>query len=312
MSKTQFIYLLKRDIQITRRTRGTMLMIFLMPTFLWAMQIALPLIRLGLVSAKTSQQYLTTSVSSQQINPLDASIDIGMPAMIALILTFISVIPYISVAIAGEREKKTLESLLSLPISRVHILLAKFVVGSIFSTLSLIINLFGFLLYIQVTNAIIAPAYNWESAAFEITLELNMFIGLALVLFLCTLLNLGIGIALASLAKSAETSRQLLTLILLPVMLFITTILFTGLPEILGTTMNSPLPLLLYLIPWMHALAIFQKILLPDYFAQNSLYLLPVNNILVDIIFHLVLILASLFIVIWGAGKAFEREGLVS
>ncbi|MFX1507703.1 MAG: ABC transporter permease subunit [Promethearchaeota archaeon] len=312
MSLTQFTYLIKRDIQAARRTRGIMMMVFLMPFFMWAIQIILPLIRLGVVSAITSQQSLTPIAVNEEINPLDASIDLGLPAMIALILTFLSVIPYISAAIAGEREKKTLEALLSLPISRVQILLSKFVVGSILGTLSLIINLIGFWLYIQITNTIIAPAYNWNSAAFEINLDLNMFLGLALVLFLCTLLNLGIGIAIASLAKSAETSRQLFTLILLPVMLFITTILFTGIPEILCTTMDSPLPLLLYLIPWMHALAIFQKVLLPDYFTQSSTYLLPVNNVMVDVIFHLVVILFSLLMALWGAGKVFEREGLVN
>ena len=205
-----------------------------------------------------------------------------------------------------------METLLSLPIPRVQILLAKFLVGIIYGTLSLIINLMGFLLYIQVTNTIIAPAYNWESAAFEITLELDIFVGLVLTLFLCTLLNLGIGIALASLANSAETSRQLFTLILLPVMLFLSVILFTGIPEVLSTTIKSPIPLLLYLIPWMHVLAIFQKVLLPAYFSQNSLYLLPVKNVLMDVVFHFIVILASLFIIIWIAGKIFEREGLVS
>ena len=93
MSLTQFVYLLKRDIHATRRTPGTMLMVFLLPAFLWAFQIVLPLIRLGIVAAQASQQYLTTSLVNEQTNPLDASIDLGMPAMIALILTFMSVIP---------------------------------------------------------------------------------------------------------------------------------------------------------------------------------------------------------------------------
>ena len=312
MSTNQFLYLLKRDIQVTRRTRGTMLMIFLMPAFIWVIQIVLPLIRLGVVTAHSSKQYLTVSASNVQSNPLDASMDLGLPAIIALILTFLSVIPYVSAAIAGEREKKTLEALMSLPISRVRILLAKFVSGAIFGTLSLIVNLIGFVLYIQVTNNIIAPAYNWESAAFKISLEFDTFIGLAFALFLCTLLNLGIGIAAASLAKSAETSRQLFTLILLPVMLFLTTILFTGLPEVLSNSINTPLPYLLYLVPWMHVLAIFQKILMPEYFIQNSLFLLPANVVLIDVIFHFIVILGSIFLTIWIAGRVFEWEGLVT
>lgn len=317
MSRTQFIYLFKREIQAARRTKGIMLMVFLMPALLWGFQLIMPLVRAGLVSgAETThvdlESFKEKETSLQDTTPMEVSADLGLPTMIAIILTFLTAIPYVSSSIAGEREKKTMESLLSLPIARRQILFAKFAAGSVLGSFSVLINLLGMLAFMYVTNNIIAPANEWTSAAFRIDIDLNLVLTMALTLFLCTLLNLGIGISLASLAKDAETSRQLFSLLLMPIILFLSINLFTGLPEMLSASMGSPLPLLLYLIPWMHALAIFQKMMLPGYFTTNDLLLIPLGNVWIDILFHFVVIFVVLALVMWGASKVFEREGLVS
>ena len=317
MSRTQFIYLFKRELQAARRTRGIILMVFLMPAFLWGFQLIMPLVRTGLVSgAETThddfQTFKEKEVNLQETTPMEVSADLGLPTMIAIILTFLTAIPYVSSSIAGEREKKTMESLLSLPIARRHILFAKFAAGSVLGSISVLVNFVGMLAYIYVTNNIIAPANEWSSAAFEIDIGLNLILAMVLILFLCTLLNLGIGISLASLAKDAETSRQLFSLLLMPIILFLSINLFTGLPEMLSDSMESPLPLLLYLIPWMHALAIFQKMMLPAYFTTNDLLLIPLGNVWIDVLFHFIVIFVILALVMWAASKVFEREGLVS
>jgi ABC-2 type transport system permease protein len=312
MGYKQIIFLLKRELQAARRTRGILLMVFIMPILFWGIQIILPLMRLGLVSDAGGMQDPPVIVSIEELTPQDVSLDLGMPLMIAILVTFFTAIPYISSAIAGEKEKRTLESLLSLPISRQRILFAKISAGTILGFFSMTINLTCFILYQYITNEIVAPANSWSSAVFTTYLTPMLIPMFGLTLMLCTLLNLGIGISLASLTKSAETSRQLFTLIMMPMLVFLTVNLFTGIPEMLSMTMDSPLPLLLYLIPWEHALAIFQKILLPQYFTSNHLLLIPVGNIWVDVIFHLGSILLTLFTVIWIAAKVFEREGLVS
>ncbi len=311
MSRTQFIYLFKRELQAARRTRGIMMMVFLMPALLWGFQLIMPLMRTGLVSgAETTHVEKETRL--QDITPMDVSADLGLPTMIAIILTFITAIPFVSSSIAGEREKKTMESLLSLPIARRQILVAKFAAGSVLGSISVLINLLGMLAYMYIMNNMIAPANEWSSAAFKIDFDLNLILAMALTLFLCTLLNLGIGISLASLAKDAETSRQLFSILLMPVILFLSINLFTGLPEMLSASTGSPLPLLLYLFPWMHALAIFQKMMLPSFFTSNDLLLLPLGNVWIDVLFHLVVIFVVLALVMWAASKVFEREGLVS
>ncbi|MFX0085048.1 MAG: ABC transporter permease subunit [Candidatus Hodarchaeota archaeon] len=311
MTIIQFTYLFKRELQAARRNRGIMLTIIVMPVLLWSFQIVLPLMRLGIVNSIESTSY-ELETRNEDINPSDISMDLGLPAMMAIILTFLSIIPYIASSIAGERENRTMESLLSLPISRLKILLAKFAAGTVLGTLSLSINLICLILYFHVTNEIIAPANNWYSIAFTIDLNLTLLSSISLTLFLCTLLNLGIGISIASLAKSAEVSRQLFSLLILPMMLFIASTMFTGLPEILSVKMGSPLPLILYLIPWMHAIAIFQKTLIPSYFSTNNFCLNPLGNVGIDVFFHLLFICISLALVMWVSAKNFEREGLVS
>ena len=312
MSRTQFIYLFKRELQAARRTRGIMMMVFLLPALLWGFQLIMPLMRTGLVNGAEATHGDSQSLNQQDTTPMEVSADLGLPTMIAIILTFLTAIPFVSSSIAGEREKKTMESLLSLPIPRHQILLAKFTAGSVLGSFSVLINLLGMLAYIYIMNNLIAPANEWSSAAFKIDLNLSLILTMALILFLCTLLNLGIGISVASLAKDAETSRQLFSLLLMPVILFLSINLFTGLPEMLSASIGSPLPLLLYLFPWMHALAIFQKMMLPTYFTTNDLLLLPLGNVWIDVLFHLVVIFIVLAIIIWAASKAFEREGLVS
>jgi 4-amino-4-deoxy-L-arabinose transferase-like glycosyltransferase len=64
------------------------------------------------------------------------------------------------------------------------------------------------------------------------------------------------------------------------------------------------------LIPWEHVLAIFQKIMLPEYFSVHG-YLL-FGNVWVDVGFHLLAIFLVIILVIWVASRIFDREGLIS
>lgn len=46
--------------------------------------------------------------------------------------------------------------------------------------------------------------------------------------------------------------------------------IFTGLPEVLAKATDAPLALTLYIIPWVHVFAIFQKLLAPTYYTTNG------------------------------------------
>jgi hypothetical protein len=80
--------------------------------------------------------------------------------------------------------------------------------------------------------------------------------------------------------------------------------MFVGVPENLGES-----GLLLYLIPFSHSLAIFQKLLKPGFYEIKSL---TGFGLMGDIIFHFTFLVISIAIVLYIASKVFEREGIVN
>lgn len=241
-----------------------------------------------------------------EADPIAVIMDNGLPSLIAIILTFLVVLPYTSATIADERDKKTMEALLALPISRQEILLGKFLAGVVLSVIGLVINLTGLTVYGFVMTDIIAPTAGYNN--FSFAFDSSILPALTVTLFLCSLVNLGIGISLASIAKDAASSRSLSTVLMMPLIMILPIMLFIGLPEILAKNWNAPIVLLLYAIPWTHVFAIFMKQLSPDYFTTNGLF----GDIWLDTGFHIVALFVTLVIVMWVASKIFEREGLVN
>ena len=80
--------------------------------------------------------------------------------------------------------------------------------------------------------------------------------------------------------------------------------MFAGVPENLG----GP-ALLLYVIPFTHSLAIFQKLLRPGYYDVKSL---TGFGLIGDLTFHFVYLVLSIAVVLYLASKVFEREGIVN
>jgi hypothetical protein len=87
--------------------------------------------------------------------------------------------------------------------------------------------------------------------------------------------------------------------------------LISGSPEALSQTLNFPLLMLLYLLPWMHAAAIIQKIYLQKYFIDNNYLLNPFGEIWIDILFHIIIIFIYICLILWVTSKFFDREGLI-
>ncbi|MFX0094970.1 MAG: ABC transporter permease [Candidatus Hodarchaeota archaeon] len=260
----------------------------------------------GIQTTAVFKQIEVETTNEGETDPIALIMDVGAPTIMAIMLTFISVGAFVSTSIATERDKKTMESLLSMPISRKKLLLGKFLAGAALSTIGVGTNIIGFMAYEFVMSDILAPANRWSNYAFN--LEITALPALTLTLFLCTLVNLGIGISLSAIAKDAGTSRSIFMVLMMPVMFLIPVILFTGLPEVLAKTANAPLALSLYIIPWTHVFAIFQKLLAPTYYTTNGLF----GNVWVDIGFHITVLFITVAVVMWIASKVFEREGLVN
>lgn len=239
------------------------------------------------------------SIGGEETN---ISFGIGLAGLLAILLSVMAPAPFVSTAFAGEREKKTLESLLALPISRKSILLGKLLSGMVLVSIFAVLNVFGMYFY----NWIIKSSPSTEvSSIMSFDLTTTTIIAISIVMFLSAFISIGLGISIASLAKDVRTSESMYQFALMfPSMIVGFTGMFAGVPESIG----GP-ALLLYIIPYTHTLAIFQKLLKPNYYDVKSLTGFGLYG---DLLFHFAYLFISILIVLYIASKVFEREGIVN
>ena len=229
------------------------------------------------------------------------SVGIGLAGLLAILLSVMAPAPFISTAFAGEREKKTLESLLALPISRKSILFGKLMSGMVLVSIFAVLNVAGMYLYVWLTS----NASSEVSSVLSFELTPTTIIAISITMFLSAFISMGLGISIASLAKDVRTSESMYQFILMfPSMIVGFTGMFAGVPESIG----GP-ALLLYIIPYTHTLAIFQKLLKPNYYDVKSLTGFGLYG---DLLFHFAFLFVSILIVLYIASKVFEREGIVN
>ncbi|MFW9928231.1 MAG: ABC transporter permease [Candidatus Thorarchaeota archaeon] len=227
----------------------------------------------------------------------------GLAALIGILIAVVAPAPFVATSFAGEREKKTMEALLALPMSRKTILIGKLIAGMILVSIFAIMNIVGMFLY----NRIIGSLPNTSTQSeFSLVIDLNpiTIIAITLAMFLSAFVGIGIGISIASLTKDVRTSESIYnTGLMIPSMLIGVIGLAGGTPESYGTA-----GYLLYLIPWSHTLAIFQKITNLDYYNRIS----PFGSVYIDLIFHISALVIMIVIILYIASRVFEREGIVS
>ena len=231
----------------------------------------------------------------------DESFSIGFAGFMGILLAVTAPASFVSTTFAGEREKKTLESLLALPISRKGILIGKLASGMVLVCSFAVVNIIGMELYIELTKNI---NYQGESfLAFDLTVTTIFAVSIAMLL--SAFIAIGLGISIVSFAKDVRTSESMYQFILLiPSMIVGLATWIIGVPENTGG-----LALLLYLIPFTHGSAIFQKLLRPNYYNITSL---TGFGLYADLLFHFSYLILSIGLVIYLASKVFEREGILN
>ncbi len=139
----------------------------------------------------------TNSYSSQIINML--------PIFIIMAITLAATYPAIDVT-AGEKERGTLETLLTFPIKNSELIIGKYlavVASAVFSAIISFIATFGSFLIIQENLSIYATS--------KITLSLSSSIAIILVLVVYSLFISGLTIAISSFSKSFKEAQNALT-----------------------------------------------------------------------------------------------------
>ncbi|MFX0184048.1 MAG: ABC transporter permease [Candidatus Hodarchaeota archaeon] len=233
---------------------------------------------------------------------------IGFIGMISIMVAVFAPAPFVSTSFAGEREKKTMESLLALPISRFNILLSKVLAGLVLVGIFAIMNIFGLLLFSTMINFIGGNGSEGAeeySSVFAIDPSPTMMLLVVLMMFLSAFVAIGIGISLASLTKDVRSAESMYTMFMYLPAIGVSMIgLLGGLPE----QAFGEAGFLLYLIPWTHAFAILSKGLYPKTFESSAL----TGSIPLDLVLHFGYLIIVIMICLFVASKVFDREGILT
>jgi ABC-2 type transport system permease protein len=205
--------------------------------------------------------------------------------------------PYISKSFAGEREAKTLEALLVVPMSRMKILASKLVAGLMLTLIYSVFTAVGILSYnlsiiLRVAN--LAPELQ-QSNIDLYTVNANTIPLIMFCQFLVLLCAIGIGVVISCLAKDRATAESVNSMIMLIPTFVIGILGFTG--SILQY--GGVLQWIILAIPFSHAILFLNAVL-----AGTGTFMGLATNVGYMVGFTAVF----LFI---GA-KLFEREAIIS
>jgi ABC-2 type transport system permease protein len=186
------------------------------------------------------------------------------PMVIFILLLMAS--QMIMVAISTEKMDKTLETLLSTPVSRLDVLLAKMTAAVVSALLNAAFMAVGMVFYMSgfagaaiTDTSAMSEAFGGEAMNTAMTVAQGMVtLGLTLMpidyflFFIQLFLSVAIGLAAALMLGAMATDAKSLQTLILPVMMIIMVPFFVAL---IGDISKMPLPfqIVMYLIPFTHA-----------------------------------------------------------
>lgn len=179
---------------------------------------------------------------------------------IILFMVIIIAAQMVSVAVATEKENKTLETLLSSPINRKTIVMAKMVAAGLIALIMAAVYIYGYKNYM---DGISAGALNTTDSIKQIAQNLGLvfntqgYILLGTSLFVSILVGLAIAMILGSFAQDAKAAQGVIAPLMVMVMI---PYFLTILVDISSISTFSKT--LIYLIPFSHAFLAAPNILL--------------------------------------------------
>ena len=246
------------------------------------------------IKASTANMIVVTYEGEEEAaNPLTT----GFLSYILILLTVMAPAPFVSASFAGEREKRTLEALIALPIRKFDILSAKLLAGMVLIGIFAFFNLIGIFIYDFLMKKVAEQA--GSDLAFGFDLSFQTIISILGMITLSAFIAIGIGISIASLTKDSRTSETAYMAIMMAPALII------GMMSLLGLLPNKWS--LLHLIPWTHAIQVMNKGMFPGTYTHLTL----TGSVLLDIVVHLAFLLFYVILSIFIASKIFGRESIL-
>jgi ABC-2 type transport system permease protein len=168
-----------------------------------------------------------------------------MPAGIMALLIF--AMQLAATAVASEKEEKTLETLLTLPINRFMILAGKLTGSIVVALVGALTYIVGFSFYISSFTGAIPTEAGVDLAAIGLAPTLLSYVLLGLSLFMALLSALALAISLSVFAEDVRGAQALVGPLFI---LFVIPMLFTMFTDIY--TLPFPLSIILLAIPFTH------------------------------------------------------------
>lgn len=237
--------------------------------------------------AKTTLETIAGAISSQNI---------FIPIILMIVIIFSS--QMIASTIAGEKENKTLETLLTMPINRTSIIFSKMLSSGVVALLMSVVYLIGMRNYMGSITGGVSTQLGTSSEVSKILVQLGLvfnyqsYILLGISLFLAILCALSISMILAVFAENIQSAQTLLTpvMVLLLIPYFLT--LFVDL-----NSLPLIVKILLFLIPFSH-----------PFMASQNLILGNTLPVIYGIIYMAIFFVISLFV----ATKIFSSDRILT
>ena len=213
----------------------------------------------------------SAEVSSTIVASLSMSQGIIIPIVIFILILFAS--QMIMSAISTEKIDKTLETLLSAPVSRLSVLTAKMLAATIVAILNAVVYMIGFSSYMGsmmggtisgatngVANSIgsVTDSMNVASALQTLGLQMSPsgFVLVGLQMFMTIMIALSISLILGAMANDVKSSQTLLMPIMFLTMIPYLISMFTSINEL-----PTVFKVIIYLIPFTHTFTAIDNII---------------------------------------------------
>jgi ABC-2 type transport system permease protein len=204
-----------------------------------------------------------------------------VPVILMMIIIYAS--QMVISAIAMEKQNKTLETLLTVPISRTSIVTAKMFASGLVGLISAVIYMFGFRYYMggfmgDISRAAAADGVTGVIQKLGLAMSTKGFIILGISLFFAILVALALATILGVLAEDYRSAQSLIMPLIFLVMIPYFLSFFSD-----PRTLSLPAKILLYAIPFSHPFLTTQNLLLENYSAvlYGILYMLAVFIVLI-------------------------------
>jgi len=220
----------------------------------------------------------------------------GQVAFIPIILFLVIVLAaqMIATAVATEKENKTLETLLSLPIDRKTIVASKMLAAGIIALIMAGIYMYGYKSYMTGIAGDIGQAGDIKQIASNLGLVFNshQYILLGLQLFLSILVALGVAIILGAFAQDAKSAQSVIAPLMMLIMIpyFLTMLIDTN-------SLSTVAKTAIYAIPFSHSFLAAPNLLLGNY-----------QMIWFGIIYQIIIFIILIII----AGKIFSTDYIIT